>query len=52
MCAFIKISFDTWVWETIKETNLNNDFYVHKYYFILINWKENILNINVFLVTL
>ena len=37
------------VWETIKETNLNIDFYFHKYYFILINWKKNMLNINSFL---
>ena len=31
--------FDTLVWETIKETNLNTDFCFHKYYFILKNWK-------------
>ena len=36
------------VWETIKETNLNTDFYFHKYYFISINWKKNMLNINDF----
>ena len=45
-----KYSFDTLVWETNKETNLNTDFYFPKYYFILIYWKENMLNINVFLV--
>ena len=32
----MKIYFDTLVWETNKETNLNTDFYFHKYYFILI----------------
>ena len=45
-----KYSFNVFLWETVKETNLNNDFYFRKYYFILINWKENVLNINVFLV--
>ena len=28
------------VWKTIKETNLNTDFYFCKYYFLLINWNE------------
>ena len=35
----------------IKETNLTTEFYFDKYYFTLINWKENKLNINGFLVT-
>ena len=43
-----KCSFDVLLWETVKETNA--DFYFRKYYFKLINWKENMLNINVFLV--
>ena len=43
-------SFDTLGWETNKETNLNTDFCFHNYYFIWINRKENMLNINVFLV--
>ena len=32
------------------ETNLNTDFYFCKYYLILINWNENMLNIHVSLV--
>ena len=43
-----KYSFDTLVWETIKETKLNTNHCFHKYYFILINQKENILDINLF----
>ena len=35
----------------IKETNLTTEIYFDKYYFTLINWKENKLNINGFLVT-
>ena len=35
---------------TVKETNLNTDFYFCKYYFLLINWKENIFNINALVV--
>ena len=35
-----KHSFNTLVWEIIKQPNLNTGFYFHKYYFILINWKE------------
>ena len=51
MKAFLKkYSFDVLVWETVKETNLNTDFYFRKYYFILVNWKENMFNINVFLI--
>ena len=38
------------LWETIKESNSNTDFYSHEYYVTLMNWKENMLNINVFLV--
>ena len=45
-----KYSFDSLVREIIKETNLNTVFCFNKYYFILINWKENMLNINVFFV--
>ena len=43
-----KYSFDVLLWETVKETK--TDFYFRKYYFKLINWKENMLNMNVFLV--
>ena len=35
-----KYSSVTLVWETIKETNLNTDFYFHKYYLTLIKWKK------------
>ena len=37
------------VWETVKQTNLNTDSCLLKYYFILINRKKNMLNINVLL---
>ena len=45
MCIYENVVL---VWETIKETNLNTGYCFHKYYFILINQKENILHINVF----
>ena len=39
-----------WYEKKIKIANLKTGFYFRKYYFLLINWKENMLNINVFLV--
>ena len=37
-CAHLqKHSSDTLVRETVKETNLNTDFYFHEHYVILIN---------------
>ena len=35
-----KYTFNTLVWEMIKQPNLSTGFHFHKYYFILINWKE------------